>query len=85
MVALKQNADGSLVVELLQQHHGEGIGWFNQRSFVMDSRQLRQLRELLGRSDVAESLEACAEEPRAIVPFPGPREAGRHRRAAGGR
>ncbi len=85
LVAMKQSADGSVALELLQQHHGAGIGWFNQRSLTLDARQWRQLRELLGAPGAADSLDAAAEEPRTVVPFPGPRERTARRKAASSR
>ena len=85
LVALKQAGDGSVAIELLQQHYGEGIGWFNQRSMTLDPRQWQQLQTLLGKSKPAEQFEAMAGQQRDVLPFPGPSETPGHRRAAGSR
>jgi hypothetical protein len=66
---------------LCQQHHAEGIGWFDQRTFRMDPRQWQQLQHALGTK--GRLLDAAAEEMPATLAFPGPRTAEPSRTAAG--
>lgn len=84
-VAVAHGPDGGLVVELQQQHYGPGIGWFNQRSLTLDSRQWRQLQAMLGNANIADDLRGSAEAPRDTLPFPGPLEPLPNRRATGSR
>jgi hypothetical protein len=85
LVSAVQSADGELVVELLQQHYGPGIGWFNQRGLTLDSRQWRQLQAVLGHQAIAGELSDAAEAPRSVVPFPGPNDPMPARRVSGTR
>lgn len=80
-VALVQRGDGRLAIDLRQQHHAEGIGWYDQRGLELDPRQLRQLLGVLG--DRSASLEAPAEDAPAILPFPGPAQRDPRRPAVG--
>jgi len=69
-VALVQGVDGRLVIDLRDQHYGEGIGWFDQRTLALDPRQFRQLQAVLGLK--SSTLAASEDEPPATLPFPGP-------------
>lgn len=80
-VSLVAGREGRIAVELRQQHFADGIGWFDQRSLELDPRQLRQLQALLGPD--APALTARGNEPRSILPFPGPRDSGPPRSAVG--
>ncbi len=84
-VILSQQADDALLIELCEQHHGEGIGWFDQRRLRLDPRQWRQLQAVLGRGEAAEQIETAADAPRATLPFPGPAPRPSRRTAAGDR
>jgi hypothetical protein len=84
-VALRQGVDGDLSIELLQQHYGEGIGWFNQRSLTIDPRQWKQIQSILGSHDVAGVVAEAADAPRDVLPFPVPSDGARRRSAAGAR
>jgi hypothetical protein len=69
-VSLSQGEDGRLLIDLREQHHAEGIGWFDQRRLELDPRQFQQLQAVLAlKSDAL--CAAILEEP-ATVPFPGP-------------
>jgi hypothetical protein len=83
LVALRQSAEGSVAIELLQQHYGEGIGWFNQRSLSLDPLQLSQLQTLLGQPALANRLCSTSVQSRDVLPFPGPRERSPQRPATG--
>ncbi len=69
-VGLVQRADGRLAIDLCEQHHAEGIGWFDQRTLALDPRQFRQLKAVLGLNSSA--LAAFEDETPATIPFPGP-------------
>ncbi|MBX6316470.1 MAG: hypothetical protein IRY99_26695 [Isosphaeraceae bacterium] len=70
LVELRQRGDGRLVIELREQHHAEGIGWFDQRTLALEPRQFRMLQSVLGLT--ALDLEADEDSP-VLLPFPGPR------------
>lgn len=58
------------VFELREQHHADGMGWFDQRCLTLDANQVSQLLSLLGGRGVSASLDA---QPLAeILAFPGP-------------
>ncbi|MEO6808007.1 MAG: hypothetical protein ABI353_02715 [Isosphaeraceae bacterium] len=67
-VALIQGDDG-LMIDLHEQHFAEGIGWFDQRSMMLEPWQFRQLQAVLGLK-AAHVLDEV-DEPRATIPFPG--------------
>jgi hypothetical protein len=69
-VELVQGRDGRLALELCEQDHAEGIGWFDQRTLQLDTRQLRHLKGLLGPALAALDAEADDDAP-ASLPFPG--------------
>jgi hypothetical protein len=73
VVALRQRGEGGLSIELRDQHHGEGIGWFDQRTLSLDPRQWQQLQAVLGRADAASRISEAADETPATIAFPGPR------------
>jgi hypothetical protein len=81
-VGLTQGDDGRLLIDLREQHHAEGIGWFDQRRLELDSRQFQQLQAILGSN--SEALDIPAQEAPATVPFPGPAAKTIRRPAAGG-
>jgi hypothetical protein len=81
-VSLSQGEDGRLLIDLREQHHAEGIGWFDQRRLELDPRQFQQLQAVLALESEALG-EDIAEEP-ATLPFPGPAPKVAHRPAAGG-
>src|SRR5262245_44382412 len=68
-LAVQQDARG-LTFELCEQHYADGIGWFDQRSIELDSRQLREIQTLLGQKP-SSVLEATTPAP-ATLPYPGP-------------
>ncbi len=80
-VALVQRRDGRLVIDLRDQHHAEGIGWFDQRTLTLEPRQWKQLQAVLGSSAPALAVEA--DIPPATIPFPGPGDSSPRRTAAG--
>src|SRR4051794_39951053 len=82
-VSLVPRGDGRLAIDLCEQHYAEGIGWFDQRSLTLDPKQLSQLQAVLGLQ--AGAIEAVEAEPPATLPFPGPRDVGARRVAAGDR
>ena len=69
-VGLSQGEDGRLLIDLREQHHAEGIGWFDQRRLELDPRQFQQLQAVLALK--SEALEASILEEPMTVPFPGP-------------
>jgi hypothetical protein len=71
-VGLVQGRDGRLSLELCEQDHAEGIGWFDQRTLRLDPQQLRQLKAVLCPAIAALTDEPCdGSEPPATIPFPG--------------
>lgn len=72
-VGLVQGRDGRLSLELCEQDHAEGIGWFDQRTLRLDPQQLRQLKAVLCPAIAAMTDEACGacDEAPATIPFPG--------------
>lgn len=81
-VMLGQEPGGELTFELREQHYAEGIGWFDQRTMVLEPAQVRGLRQALGFGTPAAGLvEQAAREVPATLPFPGPGTARPRRRA----
>lgn len=70
-VGLVQGRDGRLSLELCEQDHAEGIGWFDQRSLQLDPRQLRQLKALLGPALDALDDDVNDDTAPVSIPFPG--------------
>lgn len=87
-VALVQGRDGRATIELCEQHHAAGIGWFGQRSLVLEPSQWRELQAVLGGKAPAQPIEGT-ERP-GVLRFtpPAPTEPAdcfdRSRHAAGG-
>lgn len=81
-VALHQKPDGGLQIELRDQHFGEGIGWFDQRTMSLEPRQWQQLQALLGTKATSDVLNEQADATPATLPFPGPRTKDPRRPAA---
>lgn len=81
-VALVRRHDGRVAIELREQHHAEGIGWFDQRCLTLDPRQLRQLQAVLQLDDLPPMSDVDDDAP-VILPFPGPVERPRPRPAVG--
>jgi len=79
-VALAQGRDGSLVIDLREQHYADGIGWFDQRTLSLEPAQFKRLQAVL-------DLKAAAwdeiDEPPATIPFPGPVEVEARRSVVG--
>ena len=73
-LALSQRANGRLVFELREQHHAEGLGWYDQRGFELDPAQLRQIQAVVGQwsAGVLKTPDFDPEEAPASIPFPGP-------------
>lgn len=74
-LALNQRTDGRLVVELREQHHAEGLGWYDQRGFELEPAQLRQIQAVLGQHSAGSRLSHGLEiedAPPSTLPFPGP-------------
>jgi hypothetical protein len=67
-ISLVHAEDGGLLIDLREQHHAEGIGWFDQRRLELDPRQFQQLQAVLG----LKSVYSAAREVPATIPFPGP-------------
>ena len=82
-VSLSQGDDGRLLIDLREQHHAEGIGWFDQRRLELDPRQFQQLQAVLALKSDALDASADVEAP-ATVPFPGPAPREACRTAGGG-
>jgi hypothetical protein len=80
-VGLSQAEDGRLLIDLREQHHAEGIGWFDQRRLELDPRQFQQLQAVLALK--SEELEAAISDQPATVPFPGPSMNVTRRKAVG--
>lgn len=85
-VALVQARDGRATIELCEQNHAPGLGWFGQRSLTLDPQQWRQLQAVLGGKA---PVDFAPEAPRGdVLPFPAPtpapRDAGPGRSAVGG-
>jgi hypothetical protein len=80
-VNLVQDGDGRLRIELRQQHYGEGVGWFDQRTIALDGQQWQALQVILG----GHRFGSVETEPvtRDVIPFPGPRPADPRRPAVG--
>ena len=82
-VLLGQQPGGDLTFELREQHYAAGIGWFDQRTLVLDPAQVRGLRQALGAgTPAAEVVERAAREVPATLPFPGPGATPARRRRA---
>ncbi len=62
--------DDGIVLGLCGRHFAEGIGWYDQRTLEMESRQFRQHRGILDRCGPAQAL--AESEPPATLPFPKP-------------
>ena len=82
-VALQQSGDGSLTIELNEQHYAEGIGWFTQRSLRLEPSQWRQLQGVLGGVSASRSIAAAVERTPATLAFPAPQSARPMRQAVG--
>lgn len=85
VVAIVQGEQGRTTIELCEQHHGEGIGWFDQRSVTLDPRAWQQLQAVLGATPEAAMIEAEARRVPEIIPFGTPPESPLRRSAVGGR
>jgi hypothetical protein len=81
-VSLSQGDDGRLLIDLREQHHADGIGWFDQRRLEVDPRQFQEIQAVLALN--SDSLAAAAAEVPVTVPFPGPSPKQSRRPAAGG-
>src|SRR5262249_35641008 len=81
-VSLSQGDDGRLLIDMREQHHAEGIGWFDQRRLELDPRQFQELQAVLALK--SDALALAAQEAPATLPFPGPIPQIRQRSAAGG-
>jgi hypothetical protein len=81
-VALDEDRHGRATVELCEQHHGAGVGWFDQRRISIDARQWEQLSAMLQLGGAARVLESAASEP-PVLAFPGPRATPTRRLARG--
>lgn len=73
-VVLRRPRHGRAVVELRDQHHAEGVGWYDQRVMTLDLDQLEGLGALLGRrAELLDEVRAEEASVPAILPFvPGP-------------
>jgi hypothetical protein len=81
-VALVRKGDGRVAIDLREQHHAEGIGWFDQRGMTLDPRQFRQLQSVL-KLDLMPLMGEVDEDGPNVIPFPGPREDAAQRSAVG--
>jgi hypothetical protein len=81
-VSLSQGEDGRLLIDMREQHHAEGIGWFDQRRLELDPRQFQELQAVLALK--SDGLALAAQEQPATLPFPGPAQQVRKRSAVGG-
>ena len=81
-VYLVQGEDGGSKIELREQHHAEGIGWFDQRSLAMEPAQLKRLQAVLGMKAASWDDRSA---PGDTIPFPRaiPGEANPFRAAVG--
>ena len=70
-VSLSQGDDGRLLIDLREQHHAEGIGWFDQRRLELDPRQFQQLQAVLASQVGARSAGRCGSSPPRAFPGPG--------------
>ena len=68
-VSLSQGDDGRLLIDLREQHHAEGIGWFDQRRLELDPRQFQQLQAVWRLK--SDSLGAAMQEEPATHAVPG--------------
>ncbi|MGE3821486.1 MAG: hypothetical protein AB7I30_18910 [Isosphaeraceae bacterium] len=82
-VSLRQGGDGRLTIDLREQHHAEGIGWFDQRTLELEPSQLRRIQAMLGMGEARAWISDDEEAPRATIPFPGPSTVTPRRQAVG--
>jgi hypothetical protein len=80
-VALVDGGDGRLKIDLREQHFAEGIGWFDQRTLVLEPEQFKRLQAVLGLK--ADHTPMRDERP-ATLAFPVPAEPFVLRAAVGG-
>ena len=74
---------GGLLIDLREQHHAEGIGWFDQRRLELDPRQFQQLQAVLGlKSDALDAAVAGSSRDACHSRARRPRCRGVRRRAA---
>jgi hypothetical protein len=69
VVSIVQSESGQTTIEIQEQHHGEGVGWFDQRTLALDPRQWQQLQSILGAAPEAASIAAEAGRAPDVVPF----------------
>jgi hypothetical protein len=69
LVAIAQGDDGRTTIELREQHYGEGVGWFDQRTVTLDPREWQQLQTILGAAPESASIAAEAARVPAVIPF----------------
>jgi hypothetical protein len=82
-VGLVQDRDGTLRIDLREQHYAEKIGWFDQRGLELSPSQFQQLQAVLGlKPAVLDALVSAAPSP-ATIPFPGPGSSSPVRHAVG--
>lgn len=79
---LVQRTNGRVLIELREQHHADGIGWFDQRTLQLEPHQFQQIQAVLGLH--SREITAALDVPPATIPFPGPAPESRPSRRASG-
>jgi hypothetical protein len=69
VVSIVQGAHGRTAIEICEQHHGEGVGWFDQRTMTLDPREWQQLQSILGVAPESAQIAAAAECAPEVIPF----------------
>lgn len=69
VISIIQGELGRSSIEIREQHHGDGVGWFDQRTMTLDPREWQQLQQILGAAPEAAMLMAEAATAPEIIPF----------------
>lgn len=67
VVVLARQRTGRLVLELREQHHAAGIGWFDQKAMRLESAQIEAFATLLGGPETAASWREAMRQAEAEV------------------
>lgn len=67
VVVLARQRTGRLVLELREQHHAAGIGWFDQKAMRLESAQIEAFAALLGGPETPSSWREAMSQAEAEV------------------